>query len=119
LTHKYSSILQDFAAPLFSGNENKEECVSKFKVAELIWNHCIAEEFRLPVFSILDSAIQENSTRHPEMKEVFLMMKEIKSVDFKAYKNFIVTTEYRINSNGTGTLYVESIDPHELKHLES
>lgn len=115
---KYSSVLQDFAAPLFEGNENSNELVSKLKIAELVWNHSIAEEFHLPAFAILDKAIQESNNRYPEMKAVFLMMKEIKALDFKEYKNFIVKTEYRIKPGGTGIVYVESIEPDKLKHIQ-
>ena len=117
MADKYSSVLQDFAAPLLAGNENREELVSKFKIAELVWNHSIAEEFNLPVFALLDIAIQESNKKYPGMKDIFLLLKEIKALDFKAYKNFIVKTEYRIKPNGSASIFVETIEPDKLRHL--
>ena len=114
---KYSSVLQDFAAPLFAGNENREELMAKFKVAELVWNHAIAKEFELPIFTVLDQAIQESNKHHPDMEAVFSFLKASKKSDFKVYKNFIVTVEYRLKPDGSASLLVESVEPDKVKNL--
>lgn len=114
----YSALLQDFAMPLFEGNESSHSLIEKLKVAELVWNHCIAEEFKLPAFAIIDRAIRESNELYPEMKTVFLKMRQIKLQDSNQYKNYIVKTEYRIKQDGSGSIYVESIEPEKLMNIE-
>ncbi len=111
----YSSILQDFARPLLNEKDTDEIFMKKIKIAEVIWNYCIAKEFKLSVFAELDKIITRQNQRHPSMKQVFDEFIKYKKTDFKKYKNFIHKIEYRINSNGNKTLYVESVHPMNLK----
>lgn len=45
-------------------------------------------------------------------------MKEIKALDFRQYKKLIIKTEYRIKPDGSGSVYVESIEPDKLKNIQ-
>ena len=47
-TVAYSSILQDFAEPLLFSDDTEDQFITKMKVAEVIWNYCIAKEFSCP-----------------------------------------------------------------------
>jgi hypothetical protein len=114
---KYSSLLQDFAQPLINGDETPDAVLQKLKVAELIWNHCVARENQLPIFDLLDKAINESNKRHPEMKIVCSILQELKKAEFNEYNNFIVKTEYRIKPDGSKTIYVESISPEMAKEI--
>jgi len=114
---QYSGVLQDFAEPLFDGSEPQDAILQKLKVAELIWNHCIAEEYQLPVFAALDKAIRESNVMHPEMKIAFYLMRELKKAEFSEYKNFILKTEYRIKPDGSKSIYVESVAPEIFKSI--
>lgn len=49
------------------------------------------------------------------MKPMFDEFVRYKKTNFEKYKNFIHKVEYRINSKGGKTLYVESIHPLNLK----
>lgn len=111
----YSSILQDFARPLLNEKDTDEIFIKKMKIAELIWNYCIAKEFKLPVFDELDKIITRQNQVHHSIKQVFDEFIKYKKTDFKKYKNFIHKIEYRINSKGVKTLYVESVHPMNLK----
>jgi hypothetical protein len=114
-TVRYSSIIQDFIRPLLNQQDNDELFFKKIKIAEVIWNYCIAKEFNLSVFAELDKHIAEQNKKHKEMKCIFDAFVESKNTDFKCYKNFITKVEYRINANGNKSLYVESIDPEFFK----
>jgi hypothetical protein len=114
---KYSALLQDFAKPLINGDETLDAAMQKNKVAELIWNHCVAKENQLPIFDTLDKAIRESNEQHPEMKYVCFMLQELKKAEYSVYNNFIVTTEYRIKPDGSKTIYVESIPPEIAKEF--
>lgn len=111
----YSSILQDFARPLLNEKDTDEIFMKKMKVVEVIWNYCIAKEFNSPVFDELDKIITRQNQIHPSMKLVFDEFVNFKKTNFKKYKNFIHKVEYRINSKGVKTLYVESVHPLYLK----
>lgn len=113
---KYSSILQDFSRPLLNEKDSDEMFLKKMKVAEVIWNYCIAKEFNLSVFVELDKIITEQNQIHPSMKQVFDEFVKYKKTDFDGYKHFIHKVEYRINSKGIKTLYIESIHPKHLKN---
>lgn len=91
--------------------------MKKIKVAEIIWNYCIAREFQLPVFDELHSIITEENESDPEMKIVFDAFVEIKTTYFDEYKNFIHKVELRKNSKGIKTLNVESVEPENLKNI--
>lgn len=110
-TVKYSSILQDFIHPLLNEKDSDEMFLKKFKIAEVIWNYCIAKEFKLVVFAELDKIITEQNKKNREMKMLFDALVESKATDFKQYKNFITKIEYRTNAAGAKSLYVESVDP--------
>ena len=114
---KYSTLLQDFAEPLINGDETPDAVLQKLKVAELIWNHCVAKENQLPIFDMLDKAINDSNDRHPEMKIVCSILQELKKAEFNEYNNFIVKTEYRIKPDGSKTIYVESIPPEIAKEI--
>lgn len=115
-THKYSSILQDFAKPLLNGNESLKDFAHKIKYAELIWNYCIVEELQLKkLLEEMDSVFKESDAQHPEMHEVFLLLRSIKTRHFKKYKNFISKTEIRQKPAGSTSVYVEFIEPKYLK----
>lgn len=114
---KYSEVLQDYAAPLLDKNDSANVFLERLKVAELIWNYCIAKEFKLPCLNILQNAIDSSNSEYPEMLDVFHLMTEIKERDFKQYKNFIINTEYRIKPDGSKTIYVESAEPEALKNI--
>lgn len=111
----YSTILQDFARPLLNEKDTDEIFMKKMKIIEVIWNYCIAKEFKLPVFSELDKIIKSQNQLHPSMKQVFDEFVKYKKTDFKEYKNFIVGVELRMNSKGLKTLYVESVHPQNIK----
>ena len=111
----YSNILQDFAHPLLNEKDTDEIFMTKMKIVEVIWNYCIAKEFKLPVFDELNKIITSQNKIHSAMKAVFDEFIKYKETDFGEYKNFIQKVEYRINSKGAKTLYVESVDP---KHLQ-
>ncbi len=110
-TVKYSSILQDFIHPLLNEKDSDDMFLKKFKIAEVIWNYCIAKEFNLPVFAELDKIIYQQNENHKEMKMVFEDFVESKETVFKQYKNFITKIEYRTNTAGAKSLYVESVEP--------
>lgn len=112
---KYSTVLQDFIRPLLNEKDNDEIFFKKFKIAEVIWNYCIAKEFHLPVFAELEKIITEQNKKHKEMKLVFDSFVESKKANFHQYKNFITKIEYRINADGAKSIYVESVDPEMLK----
>jgi hypothetical protein len=114
---KYSSLLQDFAQPLINGDETPDVVLQKLKVAELIWNHCVAKENQLPIFELLDKAINDSNDRHPEMKIVCSILRELKNAEFNEYNNYIVKTEYRIKPDGSKTIYVESIPPEIAREI--
>ena len=114
---KYSSLLQDFAQPLINGDETPDAVLQKLKVAELIWNHCVARENQLPIFDMMDKAINDSNKRYPEMKIVCSMLQELKESEFSEYNNTIVKTEYRIKPDGSKTIYVESMTPEIAKEI--
>jgi len=111
---RYSSVLQDFIHPLLNEKDTDEIFLSKFKVAEVIWNYCIAKEFHLPVFAELEKIITQQNDLDREMKLVFDTFVESKETYFKQYKNFITKVEYRIKADGSKSLYVESVHPSEF-----
>ena len=111
----YSDILQGFARPLLNEKDTDEIFMKKMKIAEVIWNYYIAKEFNLSVFDELDNIITTQNQIHPSLKLVFDEFVKYKKTDFKKYKNFILKVEYRINSKGIKTLYVESVHPLNLK----
>lgn len=110
-TVKYSTVLQDFIYPLLNADDSDEMLSKKFKLAEIIWNYCIAKEFNLPVFAELENILSQENEKDNEMKMVFAAFVEIKETDFREYKNFITKIEYRTNAAGAKSLYVESVDP--------
>ena len=111
----YSNILQDFARPLLNEKDTDEIFMKKMKIVEVIWNYCIAKEFKLPVFDELNKIITRQNEIHTAMKEVFDEFIKYKETDFGEYKNFIQKVEYRIKRTGAKTLYVESVDPKYLQ----
>ena len=113
----YSSILQDFARPLLNAKDTDEIFMNKIKVVEIIWNYCIAKEFKLPVFEELHKEITEQNKNYPDMKLVFDSFVEFKKNEFDKYKHFIHKVELRINPKGDKSLYVESVEPKNLKLL--
>lgn len=117
-TVKYSTILQDFICPLLNANDSDEMLFKKFKLAEIIWNYCIAKEFNLHVFDELKDILSQQNEREKEMKMVFAAFVEIKETEFKKYKNFITKIEYRTSAAGAKSLYVESVDPAAFKKIK-
>lgn len=115
----YSNILQEFAKPLLYADDTNDVFITKMKVAELIWNYCIAKEFGMPVFDILHQAITKQNENNPEMKQVFNLFVKMKKEDFYQYKNFIVTVELRIKKEGDKTVYVESIHPNHFNNISN
>jgi hypothetical protein len=117
-TDIYSSILQDFATPLLNGHESQKDFKEKLAYAELIWNYCIVEELQLKkIFEELDTVLREYNEEHPGMHELFLLLRSIKTLHFKKYKNFIAKTEIRKKSDGSTSVYVEYIEPKYLKEM--
>ncbi|WP_153797568.1 hypothetical protein [Foetidibacter luteolus] len=111
----YSSILQDFARPLLHEADTDEMFKEKMKLAEVIWNYCIAREFKLPHFDEINKVLGSEGQKHPETKQIFDQLAAFKEANFKRYKNFILKVEHRVKSGGEKTLYVESAHPNHLR----
>lgn len=113
----YLGVLQDFAYPLLDAADTNELFITKMKVAEVIWNYCIAKEFALPVFDMLHHAISIQNENNPEMKQVFNQFVAMKKAEFNQFKNFIVKLEVRTGKAGNKTVYVESIHPKHFNKI--
>lgn len=111
---QYSSVLQDFATPLLNADDTTDQFITKLKIAELIWNYCIAKEFELPVFKILQKAITTQNENYPVMEQLFNQFVEMKEIDFYQYKNYIVNVEVRTGKLGNKTVYVNQFTRHIL-----
>ncbi|MEO6831658.1 MAG: hypothetical protein ABI378_05045 [Chitinophagaceae bacterium] len=111
---KYSSILQDFIEPLLEEDDSNEILLRKFKFAEIVWNYCIAKEFKLPALSELDKCLFELDKEDKEMLTLFREFVRRKETNFKKYKNFITKIEFRTNPGEACRVYVESIDPKAI-----
>ena len=111
----YSTILQHFADPILDADDTDEIFMKKIKVAEIIWNYCIAREFQLPVFDELHNIITDESDL--EAKILFDTFIKIKTTYFDEYKKYIGDVELRKNSQGIKTLHVTSIEPEDLKTI--
>jgi archaellum biogenesis ATPase FlaH len=111
----YSSILQDFASPLLSSEDTDEEFMKKMEIIEIIWNYSIAKKFRLLFFKDLEKLINQERERDIEMKAVLDMFMKVKEMEYGQYNNYITKMELRKKSDGNKTLYVESVDPLQIK----
>ncbi len=107
----YSSVLQDFAHPILNAKDSLEMYTTKLKIAEMIWNYCIAKEFKLPVFDILHAAITHQNKSCPEMIPAFNQFVEMKNEEYNEFKRYFVKVEVRTSKDGANTVYAETIHP--------
>jgi HSP90 family molecular chaperone len=114
----YSSIIQDFIEPLLPPEDTDEQFLMRMKIAEIIWNYCIAIEFKLPQYEKVVKEMNALNNQIPEMKPLVHLLTERKKNEFYKYKNFITKLEVRTKADGLKTVYVESVEPKYLKKYE-
>lgn len=113
----YSRILIDFIKPLLNGRESEADFLLKAQAGMMAWNHVVSDEHKLPLEAELDQVYQLITRDHPEAVARLNMLVIRKLMYFNKYQQFILKVESRKRSEGTRTLYVESIEAEKFRKL--
>jgi len=111
----YSSIIQNFAMPLLEGSDSKEVLQEKFSFAEMVWNYCIADEYKLTMLCLsIEHAIITETQKNKPFHSFLVFLKASKNTHFSQYKNYLVKTEVRQKSDGSLSVVSNFIEPKVL-----
>jgi hypothetical protein len=102
-TEAYSSLLQDFVEPIHIDNETEEVYFMKCQLGQLVWNFCVAIDYKLEILKELATAIDSAYQNTPEIYDTIDFLVERKKYDFRKHSRFIIKIE-KCHSNGKSTI---------------
>jgi hypothetical protein len=108
-TVKYSSLLQDFVAPICTDDETEESFYQKCQIGMQVWNLAIANKYDLAQRQTIQNAIDAANARQPDMRFIVSLLLEHKQAYFSEHNELIVDLKVKTLLDGGKSLVAYTV----------